>query len=80
MKTIKYLRMTAGQSQRELAARMGTTQPALSAWENGRGTMPEARRGLALESLRRGLGKAILGVGLQDLDLPWDEVSARLRK
>jgi len=51
MRVIKYLRLEAGLAQGELAAAIGTTQPALSAWENGKGTMPEARQKAALAHL-----------------------------
>lgn len=77
MKTIKYLRMAAKLRQSALAELMGTTQPALSAWENGRGTMPEARRRVALAALQERLGGLYPRLELADLDEPWDAVSRR---
>lgn len=52
MRVIKYLRQEAGFTGSAMARAMGTTQPAFSAWENGKGTMPEHRREIALELLR----------------------------
>lgn len=69
MKLVKYLRLEAGIGQGELARVMGTTQPALSAWENGKGTMPEARRKSAFKALRKALSRDFLiRAGVVDLD------------
>jgi transcriptional regulator with XRE-family HTH domain len=57
MKVVKYLRQEAGLSQRELAEYLGTAQPRIADWENGKTTMPLARRRDAAQLLRLRLPK-----------------------
>lgn len=76
MKLIKYLRLEAGIGQGELARLMGTTQPALSAWENGKGTMPEERRRTALKELSAA-ASGLRHIRLEDLDEELENVLLR---
>jgi transcriptional regulator with XRE-family HTH domain len=64
MRTIKFLRIEAGLTQREMAEAMGISQPAFSNWENGKGTMTEARQRLALAVLE------LEGLPLASLERP----------
>lgn len=77
MKTIKYLRMTARISQARLAELMGTTQPRVADWENGKTGMQEARQRLALAALRDRVGDLYPKLALADLDQPWDQVARK---
>ena len=68
MRMIKYLRQEAGIGQAELAALIGTTQPAVADWENGKRTMKRDRMKVAVAHLRRRTGWPIT-VDELELDL-----------
>lgn len=53
MRMIKYLRQEAGIGQAELAALIGTTQPAIADWEAGKRNMRRDRMKVAVAHLRR---------------------------
>lgn len=56
MRMIKYLRQEAGMGQGELAILIGTTQPAVADWENGKRAMKRERIKVAAAHLRRRTG------------------------